>query len=67
MQIEIPKETLKKVEVASNTLGIKDAEIVNRAVLVYLDNLQKYMELKKELAAWDSLSDEAILNFERQL
>ncbi|HIK02451.1 TPA: hypothetical protein H1012_01230 [archaeon] len=66
MQIELPKETSKKVEDASKVLGLEKKDIINRALLLYLDNLQKYLELKKELKEWDSLSDEAILNFERK-
>lgn len=66
MQIEIPKETSKKVEEASKTLGLEEKELVNRALLIYLDNLQKYLDLKKELKEWDTLSDEAFLNFERE-
>ena len=36
-------------------------------ILVYFDNIVKYIELKKELAVWDDLSDEALQNFERTL
>lgn len=67
MQINIPKETKKKVEAASKTLGFREDEIINRAVLLYLDNIEKYLELKKELKEWDELSEDALTNFEKNL
>ena len=67
MQIELEKDTSKKVDEASKLLGIGKNEIIDRAVLVYLDNLAKYLDLKHEMKAWDSLSDEALINFEKSL
>jgi len=52
---------------ASKKLGFKEQEIVRRAVLVYLDSLEKQASLKQEMEAWDSLSDEALVEFERSL
>ena len=48
-------------------MGIKKDELVDRAILLYLDNLSKYLELKQEMHDWDILSDEALLNFEKSL
>ena len=67
MQIEIPKDTLIKINNISELLGIKKDELVGRAILLYLDNLSKYLELKQEMHDWDILSDEALLNFEKSL
>lgn len=67
MQIEIPKETSKQIDEASEAFGLGKKEIVNRALLLYLDNIKKYLALKNELKEWDALSDEALLNFERKL
>lgn len=67
MQLELPKETSVRVISASKLLGMNKRELVDRAVLVYLDTLNSYLDLKKELSAWDSLSDEALLNFEKAL
>ncbi len=67
MQIEIEKDTSKKIAHASKLLGIHKNHLVDRAIIVYLDNLSKYVELKEELAYWDNLSDEALTNFERRL
>jgi len=67
MQIEIPKDTSKKIDKASKLLGIKDKKLIDRAILLYLDNISKYLELKKEIGEWDYLSDEALINFEKSL
>ncbi len=67
MQLEINKETSTKIAEVSDILGIKKAELVERAILIYLDNLSKYLDLKKELSEWDTLSEEAWDNFEKKL
>lgn len=67
MQIEIPKDTSKKINNVSKILGIKSQQLIDRAILLYLDTISKQMDLKKEMAEWDELSDEALLNFERSL
>lgn len=67
MEIEIPKGTSKKIDETAKLLGIKKQELIDRAILLYLDNLSKYLELKKEMREWDILSDEALTNFEKSL
>ena len=67
MQIEIPKDTSKKVEKISKILGIEKKQLVDRAILLYLDNISKYLNLKEEFNEWDMLSDEALINFEKSL
>ena len=67
MQLEIPKETSEKVVEASKLLGIEKRELIERAILIYLDNLSKYLDLKKEMSEWDVLSDEALAHFEKSL
>lgn len=67
MQLELPKETTEKITEASKILGMKSQDIIDRAVLVYLDNIRNFLKLKEELAAWDKLSDEALITFERSL
>ncbi len=66
MQIEIPKDTSKKIERASKILGIKKQQLIDKAVLLYLDNINRYLDLKQEMKEWDYLSDEALMNFETQ-
>lgn len=46
-------------------MGIKRSELINNAVTIYLDNLDPYLDLKNELAAWDKLSDEALSEVDR--
>ena len=53
MQIELPKETANKLSMASKALGINDKELAGRAILLYLDNIEKYTELKREMKKWD--------------
>ena len=67
MQIEIPKDMSKKLDETAKLLGIKKQELIDRAILLYLDNLSKYLDLKREMKEWDILSDEALMNFERSL
>ena len=67
MQIEIEKDISKKINEASKLLGIEKSKIIDRAILIYLDNLSKYLDLKQEMKAWDTLSDEALINFEKSL
>jgi len=63
--INIDEYTADKVDKASKLLGIKKNELIDRAILLYLDNIEKYLALKKEMKEWDLLSDEAIINFEK--
>ena len=67
MQIELQKETSQKLSRASKALGIKDKELADRAIIVYLDSIKKMMELKEEMKVWDALSDEALASFEKSL
>jgi len=54
-----------KINLVSKKLGIKRSELINNAVTIYLDNLDPYLDLKNELAAWDKLSDEALSEVDR--
>ena len=67
MQIQIPKEMSERLVKVSDILGFKKEEIVDRAILFYLDTIQKQLDLKQELKEWDILSDEALKNFEKSL
>lgn len=66
-EIKMSIDTLDKIGKASEVLGIKKQELVDRAVLLYLDNIDKYLALKREMKEWDALSDEALINFENLL
>ena len=67
MQIEIAKDTSKKVDKVSKLLGIGERQLVESAILLYLDKISKYLNLKKEMNQWDSLSDKALMNFDISL
>ena len=67
MQIELPADTSEKVKKASDFLGIEKKELVDRAILVYLDDVKKLIELKKEMKEWDMLRDEALAVFDKSL
>ena len=67
MKVQIPKEMDMKLKDASKTLGFKEQEIIERAILFYLDTIKKQLDLKQELKEWDMLSDEALINFEETL
>ena len=67
MQLEIQKEISKKLDYMAGLLGIKKEELIDRAILLYLDNIGKYLDLKQEMKEFDILSDEALMNFEKSL
>lgn len=67
MQVQISKEFDEKIKQASETLGFEDKKIVERALLFYLDAIKEQLELKHEFKEWDTLSDEALIRFEKEL
>ena len=67
MEIEITKDLDKKLSEISKELGLDKEEVVNRALLLYMDSINKMLLLKKEMNVWDKLSDEALEKFEMDL
>jgi hypothetical protein len=67
MTLEITKELDEKIEEVSNLMNIKKEEFVGRAIQIYLDEIEKRLNLKREIKIWDSYSDEALLNFESSI
>ncbi|MBI2542088.1 hypothetical protein HYV80_05250 [Candidatus Woesearchaeota archaeon] len=65
MEIELSRDMKGKLSRVSSILGVKDKDLVNRAILFYIDTISKQVELKKEIFAWDKLSDEALAKFDR--
>ncbi|HEY4515021.1 MAG TPA: hypothetical protein VJJ22_02575 [Candidatus Paceibacterota bacterium] len=51
----------------SRSSGIPKKEIVNRAILLFLDQTRKSFELNQELMAWDLLSDEVTEALDKKL
>jgi hypothetical protein len=67
MQIHLHEQTMTKLKRVSQEMGIQEENLIQRAVLYYLDVIQKHLELHDEMKAWDILSDEALVNFEEML
>ena len=67
MEVHISKDVEKVLSEASKKSGFNEEEFVERAVLFYVDSIQKQLGLKKEFVQWDELSDEALVNFEALL
>jgi predicted transcriptional regulator len=67
MSIELSKDINKRLLEVADLLDLDEDEIIKRAILLYLDDIQKRVALKKENKSWDRLSDEALENFERVL
>ena len=65
MEIELSRDMKSRLSKVSSILGVKDKELVNRAILFYMDTISKQVELKKEISAWDRLSDEALAKFDK--
>ena len=63
----LSKEVHKKVKEASRHLGISEQDFARQALIYYLDNLSPYLSLRKEFEAWDRLSNEALLRFEKSV
>lgn len=71
MPTRLREDLDKRINDISKQFGVSKKELIDRAVVFYLDSVQRTMELKKELGAWDALSDEALkfseqTNFKRK-
>ncbi|HLD05252.1 MAG TPA: hypothetical protein VJG90_06045 [Candidatus Nanoarchaeia archaeon] len=67
MQVELSKETSNKLEKAAQALGTEKNKLIEKAIQHYLESLKQHAHLKQEMNAWDALSDEALVNFEKAL
>ncbi len=65
MEVEISKEVDKKLEEVSKLSGLKKREVVERALKSYLENLKKFLDMKKEFDMWERASDEDWAEFEK--
>lgn len=59
----LSKEVKKQMEVVSEKMGLEKKEILNRALLLYFEGVQKQLNLFKELEAWEKLSNESLLKY----
>lgn len=67
MSITIKKNTQKDLKKIAERMGIKEKELVDRALLLYLENAKKLLDLEKEFLAWDALSDEAFCQLSQKV
>ena len=65
--ITIPKKLSKEIEKVARDLGISSEDVLTSAILYYLKNLKERMDLKKELEAWEKVSDYDLLKFEKNI
>ena len=65
--ITIPKKIIKEVDRVTRDLGISNEDFLINAVLYYLKSLKEREELKKELKAWEKVSDLDLLKFEKKI
>lgn len=62
MEIILTEEELKMVNEAGELTGLEKREMIKMALITYIENLR----LQRETEIWDELSDEALINFERE-
>ena len=55
----LEKELKKEAEKVSKEMGIGKKELLERALILYLDSVKQQLSLFKELEAWERLSDDA--------
>jgi predicted transcriptional regulator len=65
--VEIPTGIRKKLEETSEEMELDEEEIIDRAITMYLDMVNKEKDLKEEFSAWDKASDEALTSTEKSL
>ncbi len=65
MQVNFHNQTMARLKQVSQVIGIREENLIQRAVLYYLDAIQKQAELIDEMNAWDNMSDELSLNLKR--
>jgi hypothetical protein len=67
MKVTLQKQLEKDMRRASEVMGVSAEELAERAMRFYLASIHQELELEKELHAWDQVSDEALLNMEREM
>ena len=60
MPTHLREDLDKRINNTSKQFGVSKKELIDRAIVFYLDSVQKTMELKEELSVWDVLSDEVL-------
>lgn len=60
MPLVVEKKIRKNISDISRRMGIKEKELVDRAILLYLESVKKILDVEKEFSSWDALSDESM-------
>ncbi|MBU2579307.1 hypothetical protein KKA09_04315 [Patescibacteria group bacterium] len=63
----IPQKIEKEVKEISQGFGLSKEDFIINAILFYLKNLEKKIELKKELETWEKISNDDLLKFEKSI
>lgn len=67
MSIVIEKNIQRGLTEIAKRMGVGEKELVDRALLLYLGNAKKLLDLEKEFLAWDALSDEAFYELSKKI
>jgi hypothetical protein len=67
MQLNFSESIDIKINKASEILGLRKKDLIERAILFYLNEIKQSIQLKQEFNEWDRLSDESLINFENSL
>ena len=67
MQVNFHNQTMARLKQVSQVIGIREENLIQKAVLYYLDTIRKQPELIDDIAVLNSLSDESLVNFEEML
>lgn len=59
--IQIEDKVDRNFKQASRIMRVKKKELIDRALLLYVESIRDLLNLEKEFDAWDALSDEAML------
>lgn len=65
--ITIDKTLQNDLAKASKLTGLNERELAHRAISLYLKRVNCEKNLAAEFAAWDDVSDEALLHMELEL
>lgn len=67
MPIAIEKKYQKSISEVSRSMGIREKDLVDRALALYLDSAKKILDVEKEFKAWDALSDESLAGLAKRV
>lgn len=67
MAITIEKKIQKGLREVSRQMGMKEKELIDRALLLYIESVKKTLDIEREFKEWDALSDESLCNLSGRL